>query len=91
MDHRAILREGDQRGVEGGVVMGGEEQAVEDVEALGVAVANRPGFDVAGAEEGAVLDAGDGAGAAPIAVESVTENILADALDDEPLGLGAFW
>ena len=41
-----------------------------------------------GRRAGAVGDAGERTTAAPIVHEGVAKNILADALDDEPLGLG---
>ena len=50
-DQFAGFGEGDEAGVEEGVELGGEEEAVEDVESLGVAGAVGPGFGVAGAEE----------------------------------------
>ncbi len=47
----AFVVEGDQAGVEERIELGGEEEAVEDVETLGVGGAVGPGLGVAGAEE----------------------------------------
>jgi hypothetical protein len=44
-DEHAVIRERDQGGVEGRVDLGREQEAVEDVEALGVGRAIGPGLD----------------------------------------------
>jgi hypothetical protein len=41
-----------------------------------------------GAQEGGLRDARQGAAAVPIIHQSGTEHVLADALDDQALGLG---
>jgi len=58
-----------------------------NVEAL-LAVAFRPWHDVGGAQECRVSDTGDWAPAAPVIHQGVAKYILADALDDQTLGLG---
>ena len=83
----AGLGEGDQAAVEGGVEVGGQEQTVVDVEALGVA-GQAPGLDVAGAEELPDCNLGDGAAVSPVEVEGFAKDVLADALDDEVFGFG---
>lgn len=65
-----------------------EEEAVEDVEALGVARAVGPGFGVAGAEEFGEMEPRDGAGTAPVVHKGLAEKILADALFGHAQGLG---
>lgn len=47
-DELAIFVYRDEASVEGGVEVGGEEEALEDVEMFGVGAAGCPGFDVAG-------------------------------------------
>jgi hypothetical protein len=49
----AGIVEVDQAGIEGGIEMGGEQQAIVDIEPLGVGRAQRPGPDVARAGAGA--------------------------------------
>jgi hypothetical protein len=58
-----------------------------DVEPLRV-VAVGPGYDVRGAEQRWLTDPGQGTAAAPIVHQGVAKHILADALDDQTLGLG---
>jgi hypothetical protein len=43
---------------------------------------------VRGAQQGGIGDAGDRAAASPIIDQGDAEDVLADALDDEPLDLG---
>lgn len=50
-DDRAVVGDGDEAAVEGGVELRREEEPVPDVEALGVARAVGPRLDVAGTEE----------------------------------------
>ena len=50
-------------------------------------VAFGPGHDMGGAQQGGILDAGDRAVGSPIIHQGSAENVLADALDDEPLDL----
>lgn len=72
--------------VEGCVPQSGEQQAVVNLQALGIARASRPGYDVRGSQQRWVVDAGDGATPVPILDESPAEDALADALYREPLG-----
>ena len=58
-----------------------------DIEALRV-TAFGPGHDVGGAQQGGVGDAGDRAAGSPIIHQGGAEDVLADALDNEPLDLG---
>jgi hypothetical protein len=51
-------------------------------------IAFGPGHDVGGTQQGGIGDAGDRAAGAPIIHQGRAEDVLADALDDEPLGLG---
>ncbi len=81
--------EGHQRGVEGGVQMRRQQEAIVDVEAFLVGVAGGPWLYVARAEERAVGDAGDGAAAAPVVFEGSAEDVLTDALLGEALRFGA--
>ena len=57
------------------------------IEALRI-VAFDSRHDVGGAQQGEVGDAGNRAATAPIIHQRSAEDVLADALDDEPLGLG---
>lgn len=68
--------------------MGGKQQAVVDVKALRVGGAVLPGFDMACAEQARFSDVNDGASPTPVVHESVSENVLPDALHDEPFDLG---
>ena len=86
-EHLAVIGEADFASVEGCVPEGREEEAVVDVEAVGVAVAFGPRHDVRGAEKGWIGDSGHRAAVPPIFDQRLAENVLADALDDEPLGL----
>jgi hypothetical protein len=87
-DHCTVVAHCDEATVEGSVELRGEQEAVPDVEALGVAGAVGPGLDVARAEQLWDGEAGDGAAALPVLEQAVAEEVLADALDDEALGLG---
>jgi len=87
-DENSVVGEGDEAAVEEGVEVGGEEEAVEDVEALGVGGANGPGLGVAGAEGVGEVEAGDGAGAAPVVELGPPENVLADSLAHQAFDLG---
>lgn len=75
--HGAVFVEGDEARIEEGIKLGGEEKAVEGVEALGVRGAVGPGFGVAGAEEFGDVEAGNGAGAAPVFHQGFAEQVLA--------------
>src|SRR5690606_6154840 len=80
--------EGDEAAIEGGVPEGGEEEAVVDVEALVVVGAVLPGHDVGGAQEGLVADAGERTAAAPVLEQGRAKEVLAEALNQQALGLG---
>jgi hypothetical protein len=54
-EHAGIV-EGDQAGIEQGVELGGEQEAVEDIEALGIGGAGGPRFGVAGAKKVGKVD-----------------------------------
>jgi hypothetical protein len=82
----AVISHRDETLVKESVEVGGEEEAVVDVEAFGVGGAVGPWFDVAGAEEFRDGQAGDGAAATPILHEAVAKDVLADALHHQPLG-----
>ena len=58
-----------------------------DVEALLVAAVG-PGHDVRGAQQRRIGDAGERAATAPVIHQGIAEDVLADALDHQPLGLG---
>src|SRR5579883_380289 len=87
-DREAVVVEGDEAFVEGGVPESGEEEAVMDVEALRIARAVRPADDVRGAQQRPLGDAGERAAALPIVEQRVAEDVLPDTLHDEPLRLG---
>src|SRR5690606_13745509 len=83
--------EGDEAAIEGGVPEGGEEEAVVDVEALVVVGAVLPGHDVGGSQEGLVADAGERTAAAPVLEQGRAKEVLAEALNQQALGLGPAW
>lgn len=58
--------EADQAGVESSVPEGGQQQAIVDVEAVGVGPALRPRYDVRGSEQTGIRNAGQGTAAVPI-------------------------
>jgi hypothetical protein len=86
-DDRLVVSDGDEAAIEGGVEVRGEQEAVVDVEPLGVRVAVSPGLDVARAEERPHREPGDGAAPLPEVQKRLAEQVLADALDHEALGL----
>ena len=57
------------------------------IEALRV-LAFGPAHNVGSSKQGRIGDAGDRAAGSPIIHQGGAENVLADALDDEPLDLG---
>jgi hypothetical protein len=73
--------------VKQGVEVGAKQEAIEDVEALGIGDAFGPRLRVARAHQLWDRDAGDGAGAgaASIVDETFAVNVLADALADKSL------
>ncbi len=83
-----LFVEGNQAGVEEGIELGGEQEAVEDVEAFGVGGAVGPWLGVAGAEQFRQMESGHGAGTAPVVHEGLAEEILADALLGQSQSLG---
>ena len=68
--------------------MGGKQQAVVDVKALSVGDAVLPGLDMTCAEQARFSYVYNGASPTPVVHESVSENVLPDALHDEPFDLG---
>jgi len=80
--------ETDEAPVEEGVEMGGEEEAVVDIEAVRVGGTVGPGKDVAGAKDLGLIHAGDGTGSAPVVYEALTENILSHPLAHQAFDLG---
>ena len=85
-EHRCVLVNRDEAGVERCIEMRREQQAVEDVEALGVGVAVGPGLDVARAQELRHPEAGDRATAVPVLEQATAKDFLADPLDLQTLG-----
>ena len=83
----SVFGEADEAGVEDRIPKCRENQAVVHIETLRV-VAIGPRHDVGGTQQGGIGDAGDRAAAAPVIDQRGAENVLADALNDEPLGLG---
>lgn len=79
-DYHPVIPYGYEALVEEHVKVGGEEEAVVDVEAFGVGGAVGPRFDVAGAEEFGDGQAGDRTTAFPVFHQALTENVLADTL-----------
>ena len=86
---KSIITESHKTPVEGRVPECRKQQAVVYVQPLGVARAILPSNDVAGAQQRQICDPGQGAAALPVGHQPVAEDILTDALDDQPLCLGA--
>ncbi len=84
----AVVLKRHQMAVEEGVEVGGQEEAVEDVQALGIAGAFGPGFGVAGTKERRKVDARDGAGTAPVVHQAFPVDVLAHPLANQPFHLG---
>lgn len=82
-DDRAILCDGEEAGVERGIEMRREQQAVEDVEARGVRAAIDPRLDVARTQELGHVQTGDRATAVPVLQQATVEDVLADSLDHQ--------
>lgn len=87
----AVVVEGDQSTVKRCIPEGGEQEAVVDIEALGIAEAFAPGDDVGGTQKWRVSDTGEWAAALPVVHEAGAENFLPNALDHEALGFGGLW
>jgi len=87
-DDRAVVFDRHEALVEHGVQVDGQEDAVVDVEALGVAFAIGPWLDVAGPQQLRHGQAGDGAAALPEIDEALAEDVLPNALNDQALDLG---
>ncbi len=68
--------------------MSGQKQTIVDVKPLGVGIAFSPWPDVAGAQQARLSDAGHGTTATPIGQQSLAENVLPDALNDQSLRFG---
>ncbi len=88
-EQATFVSESDESGVEQRVKMGGEEEAVEDIQPLGVGFAIRPGFRVARPQEFGDGHAGERAGSAPVFQQGLAVEILADALLHEAQRFGA--
>jgi hypothetical protein len=84
---RPIIGEADEALIEGGVPQRREQQAVVDIKALFIGALG-PWHDMRGAQQRRLRNAGERATAAPVVHQGIAENVLADALDDQPLGLG---
>jgi hypothetical protein len=84
---RAVVGKADDATVERGIPKGGEKEPVVHVEALHVRAIG-PWHNVGGSEQRWLGDAGDWAAAAPVIHQGVSKNVLADALDHQPLGFG---
>lgn len=85
--HLAVILEADEAPVEQQVHVGGQHQAVQAVQALLRGGADAPGLDVAGDQQGGVVDAGDAAGALD-GLHPAAELALAAAGQDDGLALG---
>ncbi len=85
-ERASVIGKADEARVERRIPKCGEEQAIADIEALRVS-AFSPRNDTGRPQQGRIGDAGDRAGASPIIHQGGPEDVLADALDDEPLDL----
>ena len=74
--------------IESRIQMGGEKEAVVDVQTLGVGFTICPRDDVARAQEPGVADSSDCAGSIPEQHQRFAEHLLAYAFLSEPLYLG---
>jgi hypothetical protein len=81
---RAVIVEADEALIERRVPQCREEEPVVHVEPLFVA-AVRPRHDVGGTRQSGLGDAGQRTAASPVIHQRVTEHVLADALDNQPL------
>lgn len=81
-----IVAEADQALIEGGIPQGRKEEAVVDIQTL-LVFAIGPRHDVRGAEQRRLGDACQRAAAAPIIHQRFAEDVLANALNHQPLGL----
>lgn len=84
----AVLADTDEARVEGRIEMGGEQEPIVHVEPLGVAVAVRPWLRMARPQQLGNGETSDGASTLPEIDEAGAEDVLSDALDHNPLGLG---
>lgn len=84
----ALGVEADEPAIERSVELGREQEAVEDIEALSIGLAHGPWLDVAGSQQRRDRQPGDDAAPFPVVEQSLARDVLSDALDDEPLGLG---
>ena len=86
-EYRSVLRDRDEAGVERGIEMGRQQEAVEDVEALRVRAAVGPGLDMARAQKLGHVEAGDRATTVPVLEQAAAEDVLADPPDLPAFGL----
>src|SRR5207248_911586 len=85
--HTAVVMHRDEAQVERGVEVGSEKEPVEDVEPLRVGRTVGPRLDVAGPQERPDGKTRDRAAPFPVLDEARTKDVLADALNNEPLDL----
>lgn len=86
--HRSVIGHGDEPTIERRVEVRGEQEPVEYVEALTIAFAVGPRLDVAGSKKFQNSKARDRTAPFPIVDQTTSEDVLADTLDDDTLGLG---
>ena len=85
-EHRSVLCDRDEAGVERRIEMRRQQQAVEDVEALCIRAAVGPGLDVARAQELGHPEAGDRATAIPVLEQAAAKDVLTDPPDHPAFG-----
>ena len=68
--------------------MGSEKQAIVYVQAFGVGLAFCPWLDVASTQKARLGNAGNRTACTPIRHQSLTKNVLSDALNNQPLSFG---
>jgi|APFEC2959095136_1045048.scaffolds.fasta_scaffold02680_3 hypothetical protein len=83
-----VIVEGYEPAIECGIPERREQKAVVNIEPLGVAGAILPRYDLGGAQQRGVQDAGQGVASLPVLNQPRPEYVLANALYDKPLGLG---
>lgn len=84
---RAVVREADEPLIEGRIPKRRQEEAIVHVEPF-IVSALRPGPDMRGAKQFRFSDPREWAATAPVLEEGFAEDVLPDALDRQPLGLG---
>lgn len=80
-EHRSVFCDHDEAAVERRIKMRRKQQAIENVEALGVGVAIGPWLDVTRMQKFPYSEAGDRALTVPVIEQATTENLLADSLN----------